>query len=391
MRRMNRAHTFVALAISVSLLSLASECRGGEQAAPTSAAAQPRKTAKVGVILGLTGKYSQYGKRMKVGYDLALEALKEKNWQYTIDLLVEDSKFDPATAVRAYQQLRNARGVTLYAGITGSKNAVAVCAASTGDHVLILDPLSSAPSLTEKCGPNYFRIMPSDALAGKYDVEWARERGLKKLAIVHVLDDWGDSYSEQISRFLKTKGITPVLVEGVNPGERDYSAVVAKIQEADPDGLFLLLYGSDAAGFMQQLRTKNRKVQVFGSDNLSTDEFLAAGPEVVEGTLIVLPAPVQGPAYESLKRAYDARYGKNPPEGVEFDVNVTKSYDALMLMAQAIETVGPHPSEVRKYLVQLKDYPSVSGPISFDEKGDLESVQYERFEFRDGKRVPLSR
>ncbi len=350
-----------------------------------------RQEVKVGLILGLTGQYSQYGKRMKAGYDLALEALEKQPSKYKLRLIEEDSKFDPATAVRAYQQLKNVQGISIFAGITGSKNALAVCATSAADEIVILDPLSSAPNITERCGPNYFRIMPSDALAGKYDVDWAVERGLKKFAIVHVLDDWGNSYSDQIAKYLATKTLDLVLNEGVNPGERDYSAVVAKIAKTQPQGLFLLLYASDGAAFMQQLRTRNRTIPVFGSDNLSTDEFLAAGASVVEGTLLALPATSTGPANDALEHAYKARFGARPPEGVEYDVNVTKSYDALMLLAHAIDSAGTNPGAIREYLRKMADYQSVSGPVRFDEHGDLASVVYQRLEFKNGKRVPASK
>lgn len=364
---------------------------GAESGIATAAAQTQRQEVKVGVILGLTGQYSQYGKRMKAGYDLAMQALERTPGKYRIALLEEDSKFDPATTVRAYQQLRNIRGVSLFAGITGSKNAAAVCAAGASDDIVILDALSSAPILTPRCGKNYFRIMPSDALAGKYNVDWATERRLKKFAIVHVLDDWGNSYSEQVSRYLTKKRLELVVNEGINPGQRDYTAVVRKIESSRPEGLFLLLYASDGAAFMQQLRTRNHTVQIFGSDNLSTDEFLAAGPSVVEGTALALPATVTGPADDALKKAYTAKFGAAPPEGVEYDINVTKAYDALMLLAQAIDKVGPRPAAVREYFRKMRDYASVSGPIRFDENGDLASVNYERFEFRNGKRVSASR
>lgn len=364
---------------------------GTEGGIPAAAAQTKPQEVKVGVILGLTGQYSQYGKRMKAGYDLALQALEREPGKYRITLIEEDSKFDPATAVRAYQQLRNVRRVSLFAGITGSKNAAAVCAAAASHDVVILDALSSAPSLTPRCGKRYFRIMPSDALAGKYDVDWAVERGLKKFAIVHVLDDWGNSYAEQISRYLSKKGLRLVLNEGINPGQRDYTAAVRKIEGSKPEGLFLLLYASDGAAFMQQLRTRNQTVQVFGSDNLSTDEFLAAGPSVVEGTALALPATVTGPANDALKQAYTAKFGASPPEGVEYDINVTKAYDALLLLAQVIEKAGPKPAAIREYLRKMGDYASVSGPIRFDANGDLATVTYQRFEFRDGKRVPAAR
>lgn len=346
---------------------------------------------RVGVILGLTGQYSQYGKRMKTGYDLALDALAKSPSRYRISLVEEDSRFDPATAVRAYQQLRNVRGISLFAGITGSRNAQAVCSASANDDIVILDPLSSAPSLTNGCGSNYFRIMPSDALAGRYAVDWGLERGLGSFAIVHVLDDWGNSYSEQIQGFLKGKGHNVVTKDGVAPGERDYSAVISRLVRSRPQALFLLLYASDGAAFMQQLRARDRSIEVFGSDNLSTDEFLAAGPAVVEGTSLVLPATAGGSAIADLEKAYLAKFGTSPPEGVEFDVNVTKAYDALMLLARAISDVGPTPEALRRHFGQMDTYESVSGPVRFDANGDLREATYQRLRIVDGRRIQVER
>src|SRR5262249_38695016 len=151
------------------------------------------------------------------------------------------------------------------------------------DNVVIVDALSSAPKISDSCGPNYFRVMASDSLAGKYNVDWALESGLKHPVIVYVEDDWGASYKSAVQRYLSEKGVTLADSLGVTAGTRDYRTLVERIKSDQPDAIFLLVYAKEGASFMQQLRQGGVNATVYGSDNISSSEFTAAGPDIVEG------------------------------------------------------------------------------------------------------------
>lgn len=347
---------------------------------------KPESEIKVGAILGLTGDNASYGLAMQRGYEFALSELESTSAMKgkKVKLMLEDSQFDPAKAVTAYQKLHGAQGVSILAGITGSKNAIPVCEAAKSDDIVIVDPLGSAPMLTKDGGPNYFRIMASDALAGKYNVDWALANGMKRPAIVFMEDDWGSSYCDSLKSYLEQKGIANAPTYGILPGKLEFRTEVEKLKGKAPDAIFLLLYAKEGSSFMQQLRQASVNAKVYGSDNISSSEFVTVGNNVVEGVFVALPAEAHGERYDGFIERYKAKFNEDP------DASVIKSYDAMMLLAAAIIEVGSEPSKIREYLSSpAYKYEGISGTIQFDANGDLVSQEYTRMVYRSGKLTPV--
>jgi ABC-type branched-subunit amino acid transport system substrate-binding protein len=211
---------------------------------------------QLGTILGLTGQNAAYGQEMKRGFDFAIDEVNSQGGVLgkKLSVVAEDSQFDPGKAVTAYQRLTSIRNIWLIVGVTGSTNALAVCAAARNDRAVILDPLGSAPALTSARIPGYFRIMASDAFAGKYNVDWAIADGMKHPAIVYEEDDWGASYRDAVLRYLAEKGYSAVPSIGVIAGTRDFRTMVEKVKSDQPDATFLLTYAGEGAAFMKALR-----------------------------------------------------------------------------------------------------------------------------------------
>lgn len=341
---------------------------------------------KWGTILGLTGDGAAYGQKMERGFQVALDEINGHGGVAgkTVQLSTEDSQFDPVKAVTAYRKLTGAEGIQIIVGITGSKNAIPVCEAAKTDPVVIVDALSSAPKISTVCGDNYFRIMASDALAGTYNANWALGDGAKKLAIVYMEDDWGTSYRDAVVSFLSQKGIQAPPSYGVTAGSRDFRSQVERIKADAPDAIFLLLYAREGSAFMQQLRQAGVTAQVYGSDNISSPEFAVAGPAVIEGVRVALPAPAKGPLYDAFVKMYRAKFNEDP------DANVMKSYDALKLVATVVGEVGSDPAKIAARLKAPDfSFPGVTGTIRFNSHGDLVSQEYARLVYHSGKLEPL--
>lgn len=342
---------------------------------------------KVGSILGLTGDNASYGQKMLRGLELARDEINSSGGILgrVIELSIEDSQFDPTKALVAYRKLTGLEGLRVIVGITGSRNAIPVCDAAKADDVVIIDALSSAPKISTQCGPNYFRIMASDALAGQYIADWAGQSGATRQAIVYMEDDWGTSYRDSVLGYLAERGSSGIVAEGIEAGTRDFRVQVEKLRQAEPDTIYLLLYAKEAAAFVQQLRQARVNATVYGSDNISSTEFVSAGIEVVEDVRVAMPAPARGPSYEDFVRRYQTKFNEDP------DANVIKSYDALMLAASVIKEAGMEPSKVATRLAsQGFQYVGVSGLVQFDHTGDLVNQEYTRMVYHGGKLVPMS-
>lgn len=57
--------------------------------------------------------------------------------------------------------------------------------------------------------------------------------------------------------------------------------------------------------------------------------------------------------------------------GVDPEYYAPIGYDAVKILALAIEKGGFRPEQIKNALYQIKDFPGLSGTTSFDENGDV--------------------
>lgn len=342
------------------------------------------KSIKIGTILGLTGENSAYGVRMKKGLDLALEELNTSNFfdDKKVDLIVEDSQWEPKLGVNSYRKLHDIQGVKYYTAICGSKIALAVAEASRSDDIVIVDAISGAPALTTKAGPKYFRVYASDAVAGKYNIDWALEEGALSFAVIYVEDDWGASYKDAVVSQLEKHNIVPTTIP-INLGTRDFRPEVSKIINANPDAVFVLMYANLSAPFIKQARSAGLAAKLYGGDNLSSSDFTAIGNDVIEDVRLSLPAEIGSEKFDSFREAYSTKFSEEP------DSFALKSYDSLMLLANAIKNTNGEPSSIIEFLHKMPPYSGASGSITFDDSGDLITQKYDRMVYRNGLLTPF--
>ena len=108
---------------------------------------------------------------------------------------------------------------------------------------------------------------------------------------------------------------------------------------------------------------------MLGSDGYASDELPKIGGAAVEGMLVstFFDYSKDDPAVQKFVAAYQAKNkGANP------DWFVANSYDVVMLAAAAAEKAGKNDrAAINEALAQMGTYQGVSGPITFDENGDV--------------------
>jgi branched-chain amino acid transport system substrate-binding protein len=348
---------------------------------------QPTEPLKIGAILSMTGDAASYGDMMKKGMDLAIEEINTGGGVNGVQmqLVYEDSQFDPKQAVNAFMKLTNVDGVKVITGITGSKNALAVVPNALRQKVVIIDALSSSPKLTEFGGEYYFRVMPSDFLAGHFIADKSYQKGQRKAGVFYANDDWGRGILNSAQSKFHSLGGQVAASESIEPGVKDFRSIIRKILIADPDIIWLFAYAPEAGQIVKQLREQKSSIPVIGSDNLSAGEFTNVGPENVEGVKFVLPVEGEGKAYDEFRERFKNKYGESP------SINSIKSYDTVKLAAEAIKKAGYDAGKISRYLKEEQDFTGASGRITFDEHGDINNPAYQVMIYRNGKYQFLER
>jgi branched-chain amino acid transport system substrate-binding protein len=130
---------------------------------------------------------------------------------------------------------------------------------------------------------------------------------------------------------------------------------------------------------------------VLASDAFYSPELLGQLGAAAEGTIVAVAAK-PGDDYQPRQRfinAYRARFhtSNNAPKdpGLVSD----NAYDALHLLAAAIDSTAGTPEAVSTWLLQRRNYPGAVGPTTFTSTGDVDG-KLALYQVRSGQFVSIA-
>jgi branched-chain amino acid transport system substrate-binding protein len=162
-----------------------------------------------------------------------------------------------------------------------------------------------------------------------------------------------------------------VLYEGVNTGEKDYSAIVSKIKESGADYLMWGGLHTEGGLIIRQMRDQGMKTVMISGDGITDNEFAQIGGPGVEGTLMSFgPDPRTNPAAKEVVAEFKAK-------GFDPQGYTLYSYAAVEILKQAAEKADSlDPKKVAEVMHSGMTFNTVIGPIAYDTKGDRTTVDY---------------
>jgi len=336
-----------------------------------------KEPIKIGVSSSLSGSGADFGNGFLAGVELATKEINDAggiNGQQ-IKLIVEDDK-NSSESVTVFNKLTNIDKVVAIVGPISSAamGPAAPIAQASKTPTLIV---AGNPSLT--IGRDYiFRNYPSDNYQGKFAAEVAYNNlGKTKAAVLYELSDWGQGLEETFVKKFKELGGEIVYNEGAIPDSNDLRTQILKVKAANPDILYFPMFTNAVIGF-NQMKELGITLPVLGSDSF-IDEKVSKLPSA-EGAVFTA-AKTNNPEdfQKKIKEATGKTSGLFTPYG----------YDAMMVMAQAINNAGSTDHQaIRDALAKIKYDKSVAVPVvEFDENGDLKTAEFETKVIKNGEIV----
>lgn len=328
---------------------------------------------KIGLICPLTGSWASEGAEMKQVLDLLAEDVNAKGGVLgkKVEVITEDDGGDPKTAALASQRLVT-QHVPVVIGTYGS--AVTEATQNIFDEAKIIQIAdgSTAVRLTEKGLKYFFRTCPRDDEQAKVAVQAIEKIGSKKLAILHDNSTYAKGLAEEAKGLLKDKkNIEIVFFDALTPKEQDYTAVLTKIKSVQPDLVFFTGYYGEAGLLLKQSKQMNWNVTFLGGDATNNPDLVkVAGKQLASGFYFVsapLPKDLPSEQAKSFLASFTKKYG-NPPNSIY----AVLAGDGFRVAVHAMaETKSEDTAKLADYLHKnLKDYPGLTGKISFNDKGD---------------------
>ena len=369
------------------VLSLAA-C-GGNSAAPSTPGSDSSNTGsdtasdsdsiKIGYVSDLTGATALWGTAGQYGAELAIKQVNENGGVLgkKVELVLEDSKGEPKEAVELAKKMGDDESIVGVLGPMTSSEAIA-CAPVFEEYTMVeLSPCASN---------NQYAPMSDYAftVAGKMEAEqpYLVERGAyeylnaKSIGVIWVNDDWGASAFESTKEGCEEYGIEITDDESFVSGEKDFTAILTKIRQTNPEYLMLVTQAADGALILKQLEAMGWDIPVIGAGAMYSDQVILLAGEAAEGLVISAGFFLS----EEDEIAWD--YATKFYEGAGFypTTHGPLSYDAALLLCAAIEKAGTTDRQaVRDALAGITDADVqalwgdvlLAGPYEFTEDEDI--------------------
>jgi len=328
---------------------------------------------KFGMAGPITGPSAATGAQMKNGVDQAVTDINAAGGILGQKLTVQfgDDVSDPKQGVSVANKFA-ADGVKFVIGDYNSGVTIPSSEVYQENGILEITPASTNPTVTERSMWNIFRTCGRDDQQGKVAGEYiVKHFKGKKIAVVHDKTTYGKGLADETKKALNKGGMKEVLYEGVNTGEKDYSALVSKIKQSGADLVYFGGLYTEGGLIVRQMRDQGVKAPMMGGDGITSDEFASVGGPGVEGTLMTYgPDPRNNPAAKDVVAKF--RAAKFEPQAYTL-----YSYAAVQIIKQAAEHAKSlDPKKVAEKMHSGMHFKTVLGDIAYDKKGDLTKLDY---------------
>jgi branched-chain amino acid transport system substrate-binding protein len=330
---------------------------------------QPKKESsviKIGHIAPLTGDAAIWGQWAKEGIELGVDEINSKGGVKGKKIIVihEDDQGKPDMGVNAINKLIKVDKVqAIIGGITSG--VTLACAPIAEQNRVVLLSHGAAANKISYAGDYIFRIFPSNSQEAQRLVEIARKLKIKKAAILFINNDFGSELADVVKKIFEEGGGNILVTEGYEPEVTDFRTSLTKLKNARPQAVFLLGYPKDMSLILKQSKEIGLNEQFLAPDTFDAPEILQWAGEAAEGVIFVYPALPQTDRLKKFSEALKRKFGKEP------NMLNAMGYDAIRLLALAIEEGGEKGEQIKEALYKIKNFPGVTGDITFDKNGDV--------------------
>ena len=335
----------------------------------TFAVAESTEPYRIAMCGPLTGPGAQYGQ----SYKNSLEILRDKiNAEGGIDghmLEIDfyDDKQDPKETLNVANLIIADGGYIAMIGSQTSSCSMAAAPVMQRAGIPMIAPHASHSDYA-KTGDYCFSLQMPNSYEARVQHEWAIDYlGAKRVAIIYSNDDWGLQNVDAATAACENKGVELVAAETFIAGNtKDFSPIITKVKEANPDYIYLAVLYSDACLLIPQMKMLDLNCTLVGTNTLYKTEFIDVVGEDAEG--IYIPNNFST-LHHTEEYTYLEQAIAEKVDGGIVDSYVSHAWDALSVLVKAIREVGTDGAAIKDYLANMGPYEGVAGTFVFDENG----------------------
>jgi branched-chain amino acid transport system substrate-binding protein len=339
---------------------------------------------KVAIAGPITGADAAVGEQMHRGAEMAVKDINAKGGLLgkQLSLEVGDDACDPKQAVAIANKFA-VSGVVFVAGHYCSSTSIPASAVYADSGIIQISPASTNPAYTDdpakKGWNNIYRVCGRDDVQGKVAGTYiaAHFKG-KPVAIIDDKTTYGKGLADETRKALRAAGVTEALDESINQGDKDFSALVSKMKQANVGVIYFGGYYTEAGLIVRQAKEQGLDAPLVGGDGLvSTDFWKISGPAGAGTLMTFSPDPRNDPNAAPIVAEF--RQQGYEPEGYTL-----YTYAAVQAWAEAAAQAKSVDVDAVAKVLHSGRFDTVLGSLGFDAKGDVIGPGYVMFVWKDG-------
>jgi branched-chain amino acid transport system substrate-binding protein len=328
---------------------------------------------KLGLSGPFTGGLASFGDQAKRGFGQAIEDINQTGGILSQRIVPSygDDAADPKQGVSVANNFAG-DGIKFAIGPFTSGVTMAASSVYNENEILEITPSATNPMITARGLWNVFRTCGRDdqqgTVAGKYVASHFKG---KRIAIVNDKTTYGQGLASEFKKTINEAGITEVLNEGINVGDKDFSALVSRLKAV---GVDLVYWGGvvpEGALIVRQMRDQGVAAPLMGGDGIATEDFAAIAGPAAEGTLMTYEPD---PRKRSEARAIVDEFRT---KSFEPEAYTLYYYASVQVITQAVDAAKvADPKKVAGLMHSGMQFNTVIGALSFDKQGDVTRLDY---------------
>jgi branched-chain amino acid transport system substrate-binding protein len=354
-----------------------------------------QEVIKIGHVGPTSGGIAHLGKDNENGARLAIEELNAKGLKIAgkavkFELLAEDDAGDPKQGTAVAQKLvdQKVKGVV---GHLNSGTSIPAAKIYSEAGVPQISPSATNPKFTRQGYKTTFRVVADDVhlggTLGKYAVNSLKG---KSIAVIDDRSAYGQGVADEFEKAVKAAKGTIVGREFTTDKATDFMSILTTLKAKKPDVVFFGGMDAVAGPMLRQMKSLGINAKFVGGDGICSAELAKlAGDAMADNQVYCAEAGgVEGQqkaGMDGFKAKFKAKFG------AEVQIYAPYVYDAVNVMVAAmVKADSSDPAKYLPVLAKTTNFQGVTGPISFDEKGDIKGGALTLKTYRGGKTVELA-
>ena len=361
-------------------------------AADTKSKAPIKAPIKIGAIFSITGPASFLGAPEEKTAKMVVEQINAKGGinGHKLELVIKDSNGDAQKVISFARQLIEEDKVFAIIGPSTSGESMAIKSICEEAKTLLLS-CAAAEVIVNPVSKYVFKTPQSDSDAARKIFETLKKLNLTKIAVTSSNTGFGKAGKEQIEKMVAGYGIEILISEVYEKEATDLTGMLTKIKAKNVQAVVNWSIEPAQAILAKNMKQISLNVPLFQSHGFGNILYVKEAGEAAEGILFpagrLLVADVlpdnhpQKTVLQNYKKDYETKYKE--------DVSTFggHAYDAVVLLAKAIETSGADKEKTRVALESIKGFVGTAGIFNMSET-DHNGLNLDAFEMltvKDGK------